>query len=75
MTDRNFDFAQACGGDEAATSDVGGTLDLMLTFVEMGNRFTKQFGDVDGPFYDAVLGMMEQFAKRVREGCGGEGFL
>ena len=48
---------------QKATNDVQGTLDLMLTFVESGNEFTHEYGDIDEPFYDAVEGMMERFAK------------
>jgi hypothetical protein len=50
---------------EKATGDVKGTLDLMLTFVEAGNRFTRTYGDIDARFYDNVLSMLDRFAKRL----------
>ena len=51
---------------KAATSDPAGTLDLMLTFVETGTRFTCEFGDIDEPFYNglsSVLHEMDQIVK------------
>jgi len=43
------------------TGDVMGTLDLMLTFVEMGTRFTAQYGDIDEPFYEGLELMLDDF--------------
>jgi hypothetical protein len=43
------------------TGDVLGTLDLMLTFVEMGTRFTAQYGDIDEPFYEGLELMLDDF--------------
>lgn len=40
-----------------ATGDVVGEIDLMTHFVECGNQFTLEFGDIDEPFYDALVGM------------------
>ncbi|MCK8058433.1 MULTISPECIES: DUF6155 family protein [unclassified Fusibacter] len=36
-------------------------LDLMLHFVECGNAFTIEFGDIDGPFYNRLCSVYEQF--------------
>ena len=49
-----------------ATSDLRGTLDLMLTYVERGHAFTNDFGDIDEPFYNALLNMFEKFAIELR---------
>jgi hypothetical protein len=49
-----------------STSDLRGTLDLMLTYVERGHEFTNDFGDIDEPFYDALINMLERFAVELR---------
>ncbi len=49
-----------------ATSDLRGTLDLMLTYVERGHAFTNDFGDIDEPFYDRLINMLERFAGELR---------
>jgi hypothetical protein len=49
-----------------STSDLRGTLDLMLTYLERGNEFTNDFGDIDEPFYDALINMLERFAVELR---------
>lgn len=38
---------------------------LMLFYVEMGVRFTKTYGDINGPFYDSMETMYERAAKFV----------
>jgi hypothetical protein len=48
---------------QKATGDPQGTLDLMLTFVENGNDFTQEYGDIDEQFYNAVESMMERFVQ------------
>lgn len=50
---------------EKATSDLRGTLDLMLTFVESGNEFTHEYGDIDAPFYQGIESMLEAMLKRL----------
>ncbi len=45
-----------------STRDLRGTLDLMLTYVERGHAFTNDFGDIDEPFYDALINMLGRFA-------------
>lgn len=49
-----------------STSDLRGTLDLMLTYVERGHEFTLDFGDIDEPFYIALENMLERFAVELR---------
>src|SRR5215211_2209700 len=49
-----------------STSDLRGTLDLMLTYVERGHKFTNDFGDIDEPFYNALINMLERFAVELR---------
>jgi hypothetical protein len=43
---------------QKATSDLFGTLDLMLLHVELGTQFTRDFGDIDEPFYMALETML-----------------
>ena len=49
-----------------STGDLRGTLDLMLLYVERGHAFTNDFGDIDEPFYDALINMLERFAVELR---------
>jgi hypothetical protein len=49
-----------------ATRDLRGTLDLMLTYVERGHAFTNDFGDIDEPFYNALLNMFERFITELK---------
>jgi hypothetical protein len=49
-----------------STSDLRGTLDLMLTHIERGHQFTLDFGDIDEPFYIKLENMWEQFAAELR---------
>src|SRR5262249_18512997 len=37
-----------------ATGNLAGTIDLMLTYVQNGTEFTRQFGDIDAPFYNSL---------------------
>ena len=49
-----------------STRDLRGVLDLMLTYVERGHAFTDDLGDIDEPFYDALINMLEHFAVELR---------
>jgi len=49
-----------------STGDLRGTLDLMLTYIERGHEFTLDFGDIDEPFYDKLINMLEHFAIELR---------
>jgi hypothetical protein len=46
---------QAISDYSSAVSDAKGEADLMTYFVECGNRFTVESGDIDEDFYDALL--------------------
>ena len=52
---------------KTATKDLWGTLDLMLTYVERGHAFTNDFGDIDGPFYDKLINMLDHFAIELKK--------
>jgi hypothetical protein len=49
-----------------STSDLRGTLDLMLTYIERGHQFTLDFGDIDEPFYTTLENMLERFSLELR---------
>jgi hypothetical protein len=38
----------------------------MLTFVENGALFTREYGDIDEDFYDSVESVLEELAKLFR---------
>jgi len=48
-----------------AVGDAKGAAELMTYFVECGNEFTVEFGDIDEGFYDALLRMYERAIKKV----------
>jgi len=50
-----------------AVCDDRGELDLMIHFVECGNGFTLDYGDIDEDFYDALVNMYVR-AVKVTEG-------
>jgi hypothetical protein len=45
-----------------ATGNVEGTIELLLTYLESGNDFTCEFGDINGPFYDSLCSVMDELA-------------
>lgn len=53
--------AQSVDDYRQLTGDISGTLDLMLTFVEAGTRFTNEYGDIDEEFYDGLETMLDNF--------------
>ena len=56
---------QAIGAYSKAVGDARGEAELMTFFVECGNSFTLDFGDVDEAFYDALNGMYRRAIDRV----------
>lgn len=46
-----------------ATGNLAGTLELMLTYVENGTRFTCEYGDIDEPFYNSLDSVLAEFAR------------
>ncbi len=43
-----------------AADDLKGEAELMVFFVECGNRFTIEFGDIDANFYDSLTLMYDK---------------
>lgn len=61
-----FSDAKKVISDYKKTSrDPIGTLDLMLTYLERGHAFTNDFGDIDMPFYDALINMLDRFSAEL----------
>jgi len=48
-----------------ATEDPLKKTDLMIFFVECGNRFTIDYGDIEENFYDSLCSMYEKAIKNV----------
>ena len=48
-----------------ATKDTLGTLDLMLHYVETGTELTNVYGDIDEPFYNSLISMLNQFYEGI----------
>ena len=48
-----------------AAGDPIGEAELMVFFVECGNRFTLEYGDIDEGFYDALNRMYHRSIKKV----------
>lgn len=58
----HFDFDKAGNAIKAytkASNDNEGTADLMVYYVECGNKFTLDYGDINETFYDALIEMYE----------------
>ena len=53
-----------------ATSDLAGTVDLMLTYVESGTEFTNQFGDINESFYNSLESVLDEMAVLLRTAEG-----
>ena len=45
-----------------ATGSIPGTAELLMTFVENGARFTREYGDIDERFYRSVKSALDNLA-------------
>lgn len=64
----NFDFERAdkaIDGFAKATGNNESTADLMIYYVECGNKFTLDYGDINENFYDALIEMYKKAIKSV----------
>ena len=48
-----------------ARGDLHGTLELMLTYVEVGTRFTNTYGDINEAFYNSLSSVLADLIKRL----------
>lgn len=53
-----------------AAGDVRGTIELMLTYVEYGTRFTNTYGDINEEFYDSMLSVLGDLTKLLKTPVG-----
>lgn len=49
-----------------ATGNLPGTADLLMTYVENGTRFTREYGDIDERFYDSMESALKELATLLR---------
>lgn len=49
-----------------ATGNVAGTIELLLTYVENGTKYTCEYGDIDEPFYNSMESAATEMEKLVR---------
>lgn len=49
-----------------ATGDLTGTIDLMLTYVENGTRFTCDFGDINEAYYNSLESVLHEMTQLLR---------
>jgi hypothetical protein len=49
-----------------ATGNLPGTAELLMTYVENGTRFTREYGDIDERFYRSVESALEELAGLLR---------
>jgi hypothetical protein len=53
-----------------ATGNIAGTIDLMLTCVENGTDFTREFGDINEAYYNSLESVMNEMSQLLcREGA------
>lgn len=50
-----------------ATGDLAGTIDLMLTYVDNGTRFTRDFGDINGAYYNSLESVLREMTQLLRK--------
>jgi len=48
-----------------ATKDRIGQLELMIYYVEIGNQFIIDFGDIDEPFYSSLESMFNRILSNI----------
>jgi len=49
-----------------ATGNLPGTVELLMTYVENGTRFTHEYGDIDERFYSSVESALDELAALLR---------
>ena len=53
-----------------ATSDLLGTAELMMVYVEQGTEFTNTYGDIDEVFYNSMESVLEELIKLLSSSQG-----
>ena len=49
-----------------ATGNTEGVIELLTTYLENGNEFTHQYGDIDERFYDSLCSAADELAKLLK---------
>ncbi len=49
-----------------ATGNLPGTAELLMTYVENGARFTREYGDIDERFYNSMESALSELAALLR---------
>jgi hypothetical protein len=62
---RLADGRKAISDYKKANGDARGQLTLMVYYVQCGNDFTLEFGDIDEAFYDSLCSMVEGIKERL----------
>jgi hypothetical protein len=57
------DGRKAISDFRKASGDVRSVIELMAFYLQCGNDFTLDFGDIDGAFYDSLCSMLDQMVK------------
>jgi len=64
----NFEKAEkAISQYRKAINDNLGILELMICFLEYGNNFTCDFGDIDEEFYDSLCAMLDSILTELKK--------
>ncbi len=57
---------QALRDYRKATGNIPGTAELLMTYVENGTRFTREYGDIDERFYNSIESALAELAALLR---------
>ena len=49
-----------------ATGNIPGTVELLMTYVENGVKFTNEYGDIDERFYNSMESALDELAAQLR---------
>lgn len=49
-----------------ASGDAQGVIELMLTYVEAGTRFTNTYGDISEAFYNSLVSVLMEMTKQLK---------
>lgn len=49
-----------------ATGNLAGTIDLMLTYVETGTEFTRDYGDINEAYYNSLESVLREMTQLLR---------
>jgi hypothetical protein len=60
------DARKAIRDYQKTTGNIPGTAELLLTYVENGANFTREYGDIDERFYNSIESALEELAKLLR---------